>query len=44
MMFIREKKAQYANFRGNPLYQAAKRHLNKNLTVKNDEKVNEIAN
>ena len=28
---------QYANFRGNPLSQATKRHLNRQ-TVKNDEK------
>ena len=29
---------QYANFRGNPLYQATKRHLNNRWTLKNDEK------
>ena len=29
---------QYANFRGNPLYQTTKRHLDKRYTVKNDEK------
>ena len=29
---------QYANFRGNPLRQATKRHLNNSKTVKNDEK------
>ena len=34
--FIRTK--QNANFQANPLYQATKRHLNNNQTVKNDEK------
>ena len=29
---------QYANSRGNPLYQATKRHLNNRQTEKNDEK------
>ena len=29
---------QYANFRGNPLRQAAKRQLNSSETVKNDDK------
>ena len=32
---------QYANFRGNALRQATKRHLNNSETVKNDEKINE---
>ena len=31
-------KTQPANFRGNPIYQAAKRHLNNSWTVKNEEK------
>ena len=30
---------QYTHFRGNPLYQATKRHLNNRQTVKNDEKL-----
>ena len=30
---------QYAHFRGNPLRQATKRHLNNSYTVKNDEKL-----
>ena len=36
-LFIRTK-TQPAIFRGNPLYQAIKRHLNNIQTVKNDEK------
>jgi len=32
---------QYANFWGNPLYQATKRHLNNRYMVKNDEKKEE---
>ena len=31
---------QHAHFRGNPLYQATKRHLHNRQTVKNDEKLN----
>ena len=31
-------RTQYAYFRGNPLDQATKRHLNNRQTVKNDEK------
>ena len=37
MLFIRTK-TQHANFRGNPIYQATKRHLNNSYTMKDDEK------
>ena len=30
--------SRYVNFRGSPLYQATKRHLNNRSTIKNDEK------
>ena len=36
-LFIR-RKTQHANFRGNPLYQATKRHSNKSLTEKKKKK------
>ena len=36
-VFIRNK-TQRANVRGNPLYEATKRHLNNNQTAKSDEK------
>ena len=35
---------QSAHFRGNPLCQATKRHLNNSQTVKNDEKLAEMRN
>ena len=34
---VYQDKTQHANFRGNPLYQATKRHLNNSYTVKNDD-------
>ena len=33
---IYQDKSQHANFRGNPLYQAMKRHLNNSQTVNNE--------
>ena len=35
---------QSAHFRGNPLFQATKRHLNNSQTVKKDEKLAEMRN
>ena len=35
---IYQDKTKPANFRGNPLCQTTKPHLNNSLTVKNDEK------
>ena len=37
-LFYFNTNTQYAPFRGNPLYQATKRHLNNRETVKNDAK------
>ena len=39
---IYQDETQHANFLGNPLYQATKRHLNNSTTVKIDEKLDGV--
>ena len=38
LLIYYDTNTQSANFQGNPLWQAAKRHLNSSQTVKNNEK------